>query len=106
MVVAALAAVAEPTAAVPLGVIGWLTAVGFSRPPYADLRLTGAIAERTPRSRWRPDALAVAAVAGAVFRHVAARVTLESVDRQSANAASTCAGSWPARRSPWPGCPR
>ena len=41
VVVGALAPVAEPTAAAPLAVIGWLTAVGFSRPPYADLRLTG-----------------------------------------------------------------
>ena len=46
VVVAGLAPVAEPTAAAPLAVIGWLTAVGFSRPPYADLRLTGAVAER------------------------------------------------------------
>ena len=33
--------VAEPLTSVPLGAIGWLTAAGFSRPPYADLRLTG-----------------------------------------------------------------
>ena len=33
VVVAALAPVAEPAAAVPLGLVGWLTAVGFSRPP-------------------------------------------------------------------------
>lgn len=31
----------EPLAALPLAVIGWLTVVGFSRPPYADLRLSG-----------------------------------------------------------------
>src|ERR1700749_4941892 len=35
VVVGALAAVAEPTAAVPLGVIGWLTGGGFFRPPQA-----------------------------------------------------------------------
>ena len=46
VVVGALAPVAEPTAAAPLAIIGWLTAVGFSRPPYADLRLTGAVASR------------------------------------------------------------
>ncbi len=46
VVVGVLAALAEPTAAIPLGVIGWLTAVGFSRPPYADLRLTGVVAGR------------------------------------------------------------
>ena len=79
VVVGALAALAEPTAAIPLGVIGWLTAVGFSRPPYADLRLTGGVAGRAAVT------LAVvavgAAVAGAAFRWRAAGVTLESVDR-------------------------
>jgi two-component system sensor histidine kinase KdpD len=79
VVVGALAAVAEPTAAVPLGVIGWLTAVGFSRPPYADLRLTGSVAGRAAVT------LAVAAVGaaivGAAFRSRAAGLTIESVDR-------------------------
>jgi two-component system, OmpR family, sensor histidine kinase KdpD len=79
VVVGALAAVAEPTAAIPLGIIGWLTAVGFSRPPYADLRLTGGVAGRAAIT------LAVvalgAAVVGAAFRWRAAGVTLESVDR-------------------------
>jgi len=46
VVVGALSPVAEPTAAAPLGLIAWLTVVGFSRPPYADLRLTGAVSER------------------------------------------------------------
>jgi two-component system sensor histidine kinase KdpD len=85
VVVGALAAVAEPTAAIPLGVIGWLTAVGFSRPPYADLRLTGSVAGRAAIT------LAVVAVGAAAvgaafrwhaaFRSRAAGVTLESVDR-------------------------
>jgi two-component system, OmpR family, sensor histidine kinase KdpD len=79
VVVGALAAVAEPTAAIPLGVIGWLTAVGFSRPPYADLRLTGSVAGRAAVT------LAVvavgAAIVGAAFRSRAAGVTLENVDR-------------------------
>ncbi len=52
VVTGVLAAVAEPTAAVPLGVIGWLTVTGFSRPPYADLRLTGARTRSGRRSRW------------------------------------------------------
>jgi two-component system, OmpR family, sensor histidine kinase KdpD len=79
VVVGVLAALAEPTAAVPLGVIGWLTAVGFSRPPYADLRLTGLVAER--------GAITLAAVAfcaaaaGAAFRWRASRVTLVNVER-------------------------
>ena len=33
--------VAEPFAAVPLAGIGWLTVIGFSRPPYAQLRPGG-----------------------------------------------------------------
>jgi len=85
-VVGVLAAVAEPTAAVPLGVIGWLTAVGFSRPPYADLRLTGLDAERAAIT------LAVvalcAAAAGAAFRWRASRVTLVNVERHEQNGIS------------------
>jgi two-component system sensor histidine kinase KdpD len=78
-VVGVLAALAEPTAAIPLGVIGWLTAVGFSRPPYADLRLTGIVPERAAITL---AAVAFAGVvAGGAFRWCAAGVTLEDVDR-------------------------
>ena len=80
VVVGVLAPVAEPAAAAPLGLIAWLTAVGFSRPPYADLRLTGTVAERAAIT------LAVTAVAatiaGAVVRQWSARVQLETVDRR------------------------
>ena len=38
--------VAEPVASVFLAGIGWLTVVGFSRPPYAQLRPTGMAATR------------------------------------------------------------
>jgi two-component system sensor histidine kinase KdpD len=80
VVVGVLAAVAEPTAAVPLAVIGWLTAVGFSRPPYADLRLTGIVAERAAITL-AAVALACAA-AGAAYRLRAAGVNIESMDRR------------------------
>jgi two-component system, OmpR family, sensor histidine kinase KdpD len=100
IVVGSLAAVAEPTAAVPLGLIGWLTAIGFSRPPYADLRLTGIVAERAAITLAATALLAAAA--GAAFRWHAAGVTLESVDqhehsglsprRQLAGAAGAVAG--------------
>jgi two-component system sensor histidine kinase KdpD len=40
-IVAGWSFAAEPLAAIPLAIVGWLTAVGFSHPPYADLRLTG-----------------------------------------------------------------
>jgi two-component system sensor histidine kinase KdpD len=78
VVVGVLSAVAEPTAAVPLGVIGWFTVTGFSRPPFADLRLTGTVAEHAAITL-AAVALAAAA-AGAAFRWRAAGVTLESVD--------------------------
>ena len=49
--------------------IGWLTVIGFSRPPYADLRLTGFVAERAAVT------LAAAALlaAGAARRSAGAR---------------------------------
>ena len=79
IVVGVLAALADPAAAVPLGVIGWLTVTGFSRPPYADLRVTGIVAERAAITLALVAFGAVAA--GAAFRWRAAGVTLESVDR-------------------------
>ena len=45
-VVLAISVVAEPLVAPVLGVIGWLTVVGFSHPPYAQLRMTGPVALR------------------------------------------------------------
>jgi two-component system sensor histidine kinase KdpD len=58
-VVCVMAFAAEPLAAVPLGVIGWLTAVGFSGPPYAELRPAGPLALRAA------IVLAAAALTGA-----------------------------------------
>jgi two-component system sensor histidine kinase KdpD len=46
LVVYAGSVVAEPLAAVALGLIGWLTVTGFSHPPYAQLRMTGPVAAR------------------------------------------------------------
>jgi two-component system, OmpR family, sensor histidine kinase KdpD len=79
VVVGALAAAADPAAAVPLGIVGWLTVTGFSQPPYADLRLTGGGAGRA--AVWLAVAALAGAAAGAAFRWRAAGVTLESVDR-------------------------
>jgi two-component system, OmpR family, sensor histidine kinase KdpD len=83
-VLAAVAAVvgitsflAEPVTSVPLGVIGWLTVTGFSRPPYADLKPAGRPAENA--------AIVIAAVAlgsaaaGTLFRWLTRRSTLENV---------------------------
>jgi two-component system, OmpR family, sensor histidine kinase KdpD len=82
VIVTVISAVSEVNAAVPLGVIGWLTVIGFSRPPYADLRPTGALAADAAITM---AACALAgAVAGWMFRYSQAQVTLESVDRQKA----------------------
>ena len=68
---------AEPIAFVLLAGIGWLTTVGFSRPPYAQLHLTGTIATRA--------AIVIGASAlggaclGLMFRWFARRVTLVSM---------------------------
>jgi two-component system sensor histidine kinase KdpD len=78
---AAVAAVvsfaAEPIASVPLAGIGWLTAAGFSRPPYAQLRPTG------PAAVHAAVVIGASALAGAglglVFRWYARRLTLVSV---------------------------
>jgi two-component system, OmpR family, sensor histidine kinase KdpD len=66
-----------PIAAIPLAAIGWLTAIGFSRPPYAQLRPTGTAAA---------DAailIGASALAGAclglLFRWYARRLTLVSM---------------------------
>ncbi len=68
---------AEPIAAIPLAGIGWLTAVGFSRPPYGQLRPTGTAAVDA--------AIVVAASAlagcclGLLFRWYVKRLTLVSM---------------------------
>ncbi|HEY0935737.1 MAG TPA: DUF4118 domain-containing protein [Trebonia sp.] len=80
-VVGVLAAVADPAAAVPLGVVGWLTVTGFSRPPYADLRLTGVVAGRAAVTL--AAAALAGAVAGAAFRWYASGGTMESVDSRA-----------------------
>jgi two-component system sensor histidine kinase KdpD len=79
VVVGGLAAAAQPTAAAPLAFIGWLTVTGFSRPPYANLRLTGFVAGRAAVTL--AAAALLAAACGAAFRWRAARGTLESVER-------------------------
>jgi two-component system sensor histidine kinase KdpD len=68
---------AEPVAAGPLAGIGWLTAVGFSQPPYAQLRPTGTAAGHAA------IVVAASALAGAglglVFRWYVRRLTLVSM---------------------------
>jgi two-component system sensor histidine kinase KdpD len=77
MVAGVLSFIAEPVASIMLAGIGWLTAVGFSHPPYAQLRLTGPDAVRAA------VALGASALAGAclgmVFRWYFRRLTLVSM---------------------------
>ena len=69
---------AEPAVAPLLGVISWLAVTGFSRPPYAQLRMTGPAAGRA--------AVVLGAcclggvVAGAIVRRLASSFTLWIVD--------------------------
>src|SRR5262249_60417941 len=44
VIVTVMSALSEATAAVPLGVIGWLSGIGVSRPPYAELQPEAATA--------------------------------------------------------------
>jgi two-component system sensor histidine kinase KdpD len=68
---------AEPIASIALAGIGWLTAVGFSQPPYAQLRPTG------PAAVHAAIAIGASALAGAflglVFRWYFRRLTLVSM---------------------------
>ncbi|MBO0802714.1 MAG: DUF4118 domain-containing protein [Nocardiopsaceae bacterium] len=80
VIVAVLATMAEPLAAAPLGVIGWLTVIGFSRPPYADLRPTGSVAADAALTM--TGCALGGGLAGLVFRSWSARVTLEGVDQR------------------------
>ena len=78
VIAGAVAFLAEPLAALPLGVVAWLTVIGFARPPYADLRPTGALSADA--------AITLAATvtgcagSGMVFRRLAWSFTLEDVD--------------------------
>jgi two-component system sensor histidine kinase KdpD len=76
-VAALLSFAAGPVASVLLAGIGWLTAVGFSRPPYGQLRPAGAGAAHAA-AVIGASALACA-LAGLVFRLSLRRLTLVSM---------------------------
>jgi two-component system, OmpR family, sensor histidine kinase KdpD len=72
-----LSATAEPLAALPLAAIGWLTVTGFSRPPYAQLRLSGSFT-------WNAAlVLVIAAAAGTCVRLFLRRYTLVDMEVRS-----------------------
>jgi two-component system, OmpR family, sensor histidine kinase KdpD len=78
IIVAAGSLLAEPAVAPLLGAIGWLTVVGFSRAPYAQLHPTGPVAARAAITL---GACCLAGVAvGAGVRRLASSFTLWIVD--------------------------
>jgi two-component system sensor histidine kinase KdpD len=84
--VGGLCFVAEAAAAIPLAILGWLTTVGFSRPPYTQLRPTG------PHAWHAAVAVGASALLGAgaglLFRWSARRFTLESMGISARQGAS------------------
>ena len=112
------ALLSEPLTALPLGVIAWLTVIGFSRPPYADLHPTGVLA--TDAAVTLAATAGGCALAGTVFRSLAGRFTLDSVDmsadgrpaagwtRRTGRAGGGAGPPGPGRSTPgggWPGSP-
>jgi len=98
-VVTAWSFVAEPLAVIPLAVVGWLTAVGFSHPPYADLRVTG------PQAGNAAIIMGACALTGGalglLMRWSANRPILESVGAES-DAGQPATGPGPAGKGPEP----
>ena len=70
--------VAEPAVAPVLGVIGWLTVIGFSRPPYAELQPTARLAITAALVLAGCTVTGIAA--GVLARRLAGSVTLWVVD--------------------------
>jgi signal transduction histidine kinase len=78
VIVVAGSAVPEPAVAPVLGVIGWLTVIGFSRAPYAQLRPTGS--QALLALLVIGSATLAGVTAGVVLRRVAGWFTLWIVD--------------------------
>jgi two-component system, OmpR family, sensor histidine kinase KdpD len=78
VIVAAGAAIAETAVAPVLGVIGWLTVVGFSRAPYAQLRPTGQLAGEAAVTI--AACTIVGVLTGVVVRRIAGSFTLWIVE--------------------------
>ena len=90
-VACAVSFAAEPVACALLAGIGWLTVIGFSRPPYAQLRPGG------PAAVHAAVVLGVSALAGAgfglVFRWYCRRLTLVSMGRNTGMRRGASAGT-------------
>ncbi|HEV2373063.1 MAG TPA: DUF4118 domain-containing protein [Streptosporangiaceae bacterium] len=86
-VVTLLSFVAQLSAALPLALVGWLTTVGFSRPPYAQLRLTGHFAATAAIVMF--VCAAAGAAVGLLMRWSAERPILVNVGARSAGGPGT-----------------
>ncbi len=88
---------AEPIASVLLAGIGWLTVIGFSRPPYAQLRPAG------PAAVHAAVVVAASALAGAifglVFRWYYRRLTLVTMGRTTGVRRGAADGAQPGAAS-------
>jgi two-component system sensor histidine kinase KdpD len=82
---------ARPAASGLIAGIGWLTVAGFSRPPYAQLHPTAAVA-REAAITLGACSLACACV-GVVFRWYASRLTLVSMSARAAQPARIVPGT-------------
>ena len=94
--------VAESAVAPALGVIGWLTVIGFSRPPYAELQPTARVA--IPAALVLGGCTVTGIGAGVLARRLAGSVTLWIVEVPVSSKrppGSAAAGS-PAARPPTP----
>jgi len=78
IIVTAGSLAAEPAVAPLLGATGWLTVVGFSRAPYAQLHMTGLIAARA--AIVIGAGTLIGAGVGALVRRIASSFTLWIVD--------------------------
>jgi two-component system sensor histidine kinase KdpD len=78
VIVTAGSFLADPAVAPLLGAIGWLTVVGFSRAPYAQLHPTGALAARAAIVIGAGTLIGIGT--GALMRRIASSFTLWIVD--------------------------
>lgn len=91
VLVTALSAVTQPWAAPLLGLVGWLTVVGFSRPPYGQLRPAGPLAGRAAITMAAGSL--VAAGIGMLARRMVPSLEMRIVESSSRGSGSASASS-------------
>ncbi len=104
VVVTTCSAVAEPVVAPLLGVVGWLTVAGFSRPPYAELQVSGPAAARA--AVVIGCAVVAGVAAGMLVRWLASSFTLWIVEVSGERPAVRSAEAEPGASGPESAKPR